>query len=334
MSHQNLQIYCFRSAVRLLLDLMWIPAFHIYGVALAWKRIIGLLGYREAVRSSCQIAMIRWRQPFRNLIQNGPGFCLILNVTFITAIYWLLLNDLSALRQTLTVVSAVVSIKFFKTASNKAFPFLVMIFCLMIYYVPSDLLIRAVAILSIFQLFCIAMASTIGSLLPPALLYLGVSSYPQFQTLKKIQRSLPNLVVTLLNQSEGSIRKQYPEHYNYMGLDPTGPRAESLRTRNGMWERTVSELIDMVPMVILDTREYSEPACKEGRWLLQRSRLPKATFVIENDGRAPLLEVLLGENHLLGKLEQNMVKERNIVDNVIRSIRALENSRFEIVHAE
>jgi hypothetical protein len=66
---------------------------------------------------------------------------------------------------------------------------------------------------------------------------------------------------------------------------------ENLRTKNPqVWKSIVYQLIEMTPIVILDTRGESKPILYEAFIMLDPKRAHKAVFITDDNRRAPALE--------------------------------------------
>ena len=247
---------------------------------------------------------------------NAPGCSLIFVGTIIAAISWALRFHPDQLRLCMACFAFTLSAAFYRTASNKVFPVVLLAFSWIACFVTSETVFVWGVAIFLGLLGCVAVETTLQGMLPPLVLFLGVSSYEQFKTLKRVQKTVPCLVVTLINQVEESILRQYDRHYRGMGLDPTGPRYESLRTREGLWEITVRELIDMVPIVILDTRVASDPVSQEAAWMLEPERLHQVMFVTDDEGNAPVLESLLPKEDIYREHRSRLVKEDELCDRI------------------
>lgn len=294
------------------------PPLLVLGTIVAWFRLIRLIGPRNTLRRSVQISRIRYRQPLRGIFSNAPGGVLILSGSIIALCSWALRSNPHQLRAPLAALALGMSWRFFRTASNPALPVMLLATSSVVCFYSNDLIFFWAVIVFLGVLGCVAVESTLQSTLPPVILFLGVSSYEQFQTLKRVQKTLPCLVVTLINQAEDSILRHYHRHYGGMGLDPTGTRYESLRTREGRWEQTVLDMMNMVPIVILDTRVVSEPVVQEAVWMLQPERLHKVTFVTDDDTIAPVLESILPRDEIDRTHRARLVTEAGLGDRIER----------------
>jgi hypothetical protein len=72
-------------------------------------------------------------------------------------------------------------------------------------------------------------------------------------------------------------------------INPHAARLWSLRTRPPLWAQTVTTLIDLVKVVVVDVRTGSEPVRHELEWLAQPGRIEKTWLLATDDRRAPAL---------------------------------------------
>jgi hypothetical protein len=83
-----------------------------------------------------------------------------------------------------------------------------------------------------------------------------------------------------------------------------------LRTSEaGNWQEVVKELIELTPIVVVDTRIYTRALQFEAATMLMPKYADKAIFVCEDDGRCPVLEQVLAESSIRPDLPINVVKE-------------------------
>lgn len=299
-----------------------LPPLVLFATLGAWLRVVRLLGPRRAFKNCLTISRLRFRQPLRYVKVNAPGCSLLIFGPFIALFAWALRTHLDQLRGILAIGSIAFAAAIGRRASNKALLPAILALSYVGCFLTSDAVFFWGVSVFLVDLGCIVVESTLQGLLPPLVLFLGVSSYAQFKTLKLVQRSAPGLAATLIDQAEASIVREYERHYRGMGLDPTGPRYESLRTRLGLWEETVRELIDMVPIVILDTRVVSGPVLQEAAWMLQPERWHQALFVTDKEGNAPVLEQILAKAAIVRDHRTRLVREDELPERISRAIRS------------
>ncbi len=94
----------------------------------------------------------------------------------------------------------------------------------------------------------------------PEILYLGASSAPNFSLFKLIQANGPGLVLSAIDHAHPDVMKGRPLNRHkgplaaYLRALPAydRPQPTTLRTREDEWERTVRELMDTAPILVLD----------------------------------------------------------------------------------
>ena len=229
----------------------------------AWRQARTMAGWRRTLRLGWLMTRVRHRAPFRALKIYAPAITsalpLLLGVSVIAASW---------------------------TAPASA----------------RDMSIGAVSVLlGVVSFFVLAA--------PPAVLFLGASQYGGFSLMKRVHVEARCYVMSLVNQASESVLHQYHSHYAGVRanmpaaaravssavapmVDPTAPRFESIRTRTGLWQRTVLDMIDGVPIVLIDARGTGRQVQQEALWMLDPDRCDRALFVCEDDGRAPLFECL------------------------------------------
>jgi len=244
----------------------------------SWHRAVWLLGLRAALHGAGVMSKLRYREPFRYMRANAPGVSMTLPALLAVIVFsqhWLSLFSIS--------------------------------------------------LLVLVALWLAVVWPAIG-LVPPAVLWLSVSRYDNFRILKKLQPIVPDMVKTLINQASPSISEKYYGHYMRllavrretaqgvsklgaavapMFMNPSGPRLESFRTRPGLWKQSVRDLIEVSPIVIIDTRYASVPVEEEVAWMLDPRRSFRAIWLGNPDGSYPALEAVLGGRDRLGLIKCN-----------------------------
>ena len=118
------------------------------------------------------------------------------------------------------------------------------------------------------------------SLLPPVALLLAGSNPQTGRLLREVRQALfPLRVVVLLDP--GRIRQSWTQRWGDQ---------DNLRTSDGaVWKSVVHHLIAMARVVVLDTREASDPVRYETLLMLEPGRIRKAVFLGADDGTYPSL---------------------------------------------
>ena len=262
----------------------------------SWHRAVQLLGIRAAVHGAGVMLKLRYREPFRYMRANAPG----LSMTFPALLAVVVLSQ----------------------------------------YGPS---LFSISLLVLVALWLGVIWPLIG-LVPPVVLWLSASGYDNFRVLKKLQPILPDMVKTLINQASPSISEKYYGHYMRLlavqretargvskvaaavgpiFMNPGGPRLESFRTRPGLWKQSVRDLIEVSPIVIIDTRFASGPVEEEVAWMLDPGRSFRAIWLGNPDGSYPALEAVPGDTGRIGLIKCNEKLLYDLVHDMTQSAETL-----------
>jgi hypothetical protein len=280
----------------------------------SWHRAVRLLGLRAALHGAGVMSKLRYREPFRYMRANAPG----LSMTFPALLAVIVLSQ-------------------------------------------DWLSLFSISLLVLVALWFGVIWPSIG-LVPPVVLWLSASGYDNFRVLKKLQPILPNMVKTLINQASPSISEKYYGHYMRllavrretaqgvsklgaavapMFMNPSGPRLESFRTRPGLWQQSVRDLIEVSPIVIIDTRYASGPVEEEVAWMLDPRRSFRAIWLGNPDSSYPALEAVLAGTDRLGLIKCNEKLLYDLVQDMTQSAETLPRRggidwarRIELVTAE
>jgi len=130
----------------------------------------------------------------------------------------------------------------------------------------------------------------VDMLVPPLWLYLGLSNFESFASFYRLRGTWRKNGLTLLNRVGWDGVKFYAAWRRTlptgsMFYDPSAPRVWSLRTRDDMWETTVLNLMDYVPVVVVDVRGESDIVREELEWLQHGDRRRKAWYLVANGDR-------------------------------------------------
>jgi hypothetical protein len=142
-----------------------------------------------------------------------------------------------------------------------------------------------------------ALARASESVLPPCLLYLGVSEPGQFKQLRYYVNSRSWLAVSAIDQENPEVNsgdRPMAALRSIPGLRLFGiipfqrRRLESIRTSDDLWESSVRLLIDFVPLIVADLRSYSAIVNNELLWVLQARATERLVVVTRDDGGTSL----------------------------------------------
>jgi hypothetical protein len=135
------------------------------------------------------------------------------------------------------------------------------------------------------------------SILPPCLLYLGVSEPGQYDSFRSLVRSRAWLTVSALDQDNPNVNSGEVSSGLFSELifnDVLNGRVrgdgllfrrlESIRTGDETWSWAVQQLINFVPLVIADLRSHSQIVCNELVWVLQADAAEKLLIITRDDG--------------------------------------------------
>ena len=116
-------------------------------------------------------------------------------------------------------------------------------------------------------------------LLPPGAIVLGSSSPGSVDLVVGTTRLMHPYRVVSLIEDRRLIRT------------PFAGKHDNLRTvKSASWRGAVHRLIEITPLVIVDTRFPTPHVCEEIKHMLDERRVSKAIFVVNEDGSAPGLE--------------------------------------------
>ena len=124
----------------------------------------------------------------------------------------------------------------------------------------------------------------------PEVLYLGASSAPNFRLFKLIQANGPGLVLSAIDHAHPEVMRGRPlDRYArplaaYRALPSyDAPQPTTLRTKEGEWERTVRELMDAAPLVVLDMQLPVPHVLRELSWVMSSHYTFKTILVTTED---------------------------------------------------
>ncbi len=150
------------------------------------------------------------------------------------------------------------------------------------------------------------------SILPPCLLYLGVSEPGQFENVRYFASSRAWLAVSAIDQENPSVNlgesaagpiglgaslasdvlRRIPLLNLFVVLPIQRRRLESIRTSDDLWEPSVRSLIEFVPVIVADLRSPSMIVCNELIWVLEAQTPGRLVVVTRPDGTTVLTRLL------------------------------------------
>ena len=152
-------------------------------------------------------------------------------------------------------------------------------------------------------LFGVSLQYALAKAAPPVWLYLGASEFDSFRVFHTLRHEWFwfNGVTLLNRENEAGQATYYIEtkhtfeaHPSLSVLrNPHASRLWSLRTRPTLWQQTVTALIDLVRVVVIDVRTGSEPVRYELNWLAEPGRVGK-TWLLAREDRAPAFAAVPG----------------------------------------
>jgi hypothetical protein len=162
-------------------------------------------------------------------------------------------------------------------------------------------------------------------LAPPIVLWLSSSGYESFRVMKNLMKIVPNGVKTLIDQTSPDVLANYDAHYTAplqsaawaspLLLRPGAPHFESVRTRTHLWVRTVLDLLDFSPIVVVDLRFLTPAVLQEIDWVTAPSYAYKALFLVPDGSVVPPegsdvgKDVLVVNEKILYDVVRRMVRE-------------------------
>ena len=124
--------------------------------------------------------------------------------------------------------------------------------------------------------------------------YLGASSAANFSLLKMIQANGRGLAISAIDHAHPAVMEGRPLYRSsrswvrYVRAIPgyDYPAPTTLRTRDGQWERTVLDLLELVPLVVLDAQILAPHVVQELDWITSGEYAYKTILV--TDPASPL----------------------------------------------
>jgi hypothetical protein len=165
-----------------------------------------------------------------------------------------------------------------------------------LYFADASMLGRVLTAPIIIAAAIWAVAHAAESVIPPCLLYLGVSEPGQFENFRYLASSRRWLAMSALDQGNPSVgggdtasgsffRSLLPNRIRGvpLGLLFQRRRLESIRTSNNVWESAIRRLSDFVPLIIVDLRSHSAIVSNEFMWALEAGAASRLLVITRDD---------------------------------------------------
>ena len=166
-----------------------------------------------------------------------------------------------------------------------------------LYSVDASMLGRALTAPMIIAAAIWAVAHAAESVIPPCLVYLGVSEPGQFENFRYLASSRRWLAMSALDQGDPSVGGGDTASESFflsllpnrirgvpLGLLFQRRRLESIRTSDDVWESAIRRLIDFVPLIVVDLRSHSAIVSNEFAWALEAGAASRLVVITRNDG--------------------------------------------------
>lgn len=166
-----------------------------------------------------------------------------------------------------------------------------------LYIVDASMLERALTVPFLIAASIWAVAHAAESVIPPCLLYLGVSEPGQFKSFRYLASSRRWLAMSALDQGDPSIGGGDTASGSFfLGLLPDSilgvplgvlfqrRRLESIRTSDDVWESAIRRLIEFVPLIVVDLRSHSAIVSNEFVWALDAGAASRLVAITRDDG--------------------------------------------------
>lgn len=125
---------------------------------------------------------------------------------------------------------------------------------------------------------------------PPAIVLLAGSGEATLDLLRSINLAItPLKAVALLEDEHAGVTQRFRIRSLILG-STLDPKFNNLRTTDQqLWQSVVHQLVDIAPIVVVDTRDPGPAVAQETFIMLAPERAGKAVFVVDADGSCPAL---------------------------------------------
>jgi len=120
---------------------------------------------------------------------------------------------------------------------------------------------------------------------PPTILLLGCSSQQLNNTHMDLKISMNGLrVVSLVDATKA----ESASVFSFL-------LGDSLRTTDNKWQEVVHQLMEIVPIIVIDTRIASPAIIYEASYVMRTGLIYKTVFLSESNGESPVLDSLISK---------------------------------------
>jgi hypothetical protein len=175
-------------------------------------------------------------------------------------------------------------------------------------------------------LIALGVAHASESLVPPCMLYLGVSEHGQFASFGHFGASYSWLTVSAIDQDNPDVSTSDPGGVGLVasllmpsriGRVPMGViwqqrRLESIRTTDDRWADAVRQVLAFVPAAVVDLRTWSAIVSDELRWILESGAASRTIALTRDDGTTAIEPVLRKINTALASVCYETVTEETL----------------------
>lgn len=174
--------------------------------------------------------------------------------------------------------------------------------------IPACWLKSELALYLSLAMFTLSVMTVVEGARPPSILVLAASNNHGFRLQARVHAILnPIEIAALLDRKIGHTTM----FGRFLGTSTNFRTVDEKR-----WRSNVRFLMRSTALVIIDTRQVTAPLVDEMNWLLSDKLMGKTLLVAEENGRAPLLEVV--SPGLVADISERMVSEERLHTQLIR----------------
>lgn len=173
----------------------------------------------------------------------------------------------------------------------------------------------------IFVISLLSLYVIINFFVPPALLFLSTSRENKMILQAKLNRTSVRPIASLLNKNDPVVQK-------ISSFDSTN----IFRTIDGnRWTESVEALMQICPVLVMDTRDITDPVLLEANILFSNGLDHKTLFVVREDGAHPVLDHYFSSlpqsevNTVLSQIQDRLFKESELLEILRGDVRKLKS---------